>query len=103
MRHGALCAPCFIPGLTRAFAMRIVLGLTRTLRFLLCSLALGMPYPTTAQLTWGLEPVLTIGTYDGDVTFASIGGIAVRPSGEILVLDRGGLDHGLRCGRLEAR
>ncbi len=43
---------------------------------------------TTAQTTWTLDPVLTLGSWDGDITFGSITGIAVRPSGEILVLDR---------------
>jgi len=42
----------------------------------------------TAQATWTLDPVLTLGSWDGDITFGSITGIAVRPSGEILVLDR---------------
>ena len=42
----------------------------------------------TARATWTLDPVLTIGSWDGEITFGGITGIAVRPSGEILVLDR---------------
>ena len=46
------------------------------------------PPTAAAQATWTLDPVLTLGSWDGEITFGGIMGIAVRPTGEILVLDR---------------
>ena len=60
----------------------------RILGTLFFVVALGQPREVSAQQTWSLEPVLTLGSYDGEVTFGSITGVAARPTGEILVLDR---------------
>ena len=63
-------------------------GRACTVVLLTCYVFVSAPTIANAQATWTLDPVLTLGSWDGEVTFGGITGIAVRPSGEILVLDR---------------
>ena len=43
---------------------------------LACLAFVSAPSTATAQATWTLDPVLTLGSWDGEITFGGISGMA---------------------------